>query len=154
MNNISFSAACFGLLLAVGLSATWAAGGDGKVPPPCEPGYRWVEETCSKQVVREVCKLVPKKKQVKKIVYATKENPFCLRKGGWKGFRCGQDDCGKDAGGICPKCKGPYPRKILVKTEITCEEPTMECVIEKVVETVPCTVWRKVPCDSAPAKVP
>lgn len=89
--------------------------------PPCEPGYRWAEEVRYKEAVRYVCKTVPDVKKVTKTVYSTKDDPFCL------------------------PGSGPHPRKILVKTEVTTEEPTTKRVVEKVVELVPYTVKTKVP---------
>ena len=59
---------------------------------PCEPGYRWVEEDSFVEVERYVCKVVPDVKKVKKIIYTTKENPFCVRK-------C---DCKKSCGEAWP----------------------------------------------------
>jgi len=124
----------------LGLSLLLVAQDADKPCPPCEPGYQWVEEVRYKEVVRYVCKMVPEVKKVKKIVYTPKEEPFCVRRatlfGGHK-----QADCGE-----CTRCKGPYKGTILVKTEITCEEPTTKCVTEKVVEKVPYVVRRKVPC--------
>ncbi len=92
-----------------------------------------------KEVVREVCKEVPDVKKVTKIVYTTKDAPFCLR-AGTPVLAGQQPGCG-----TCAGCKGPYPRKVLVKTQITTEEPTTKCVVEKVVELVPYTVKNKAP---------
>jgi hypothetical protein len=132
-------AAAAGLLLAV----VGAAAAD----PPCEPGYRWADQVVYKDVERLVCKVVPDVKKVKKVVYTQKDDPFCrpAHKPGCADPRCG---------GCCPDCKGPYTRKILVKTEVTCEEPTTKCVVARVVERVPCTVRVKVPCDPGPPDRP
>lgn len=124
--------AALGLLLTVVIRPLTA--GTPK-PAACEPGFQWVEEDSFTEVVRFQCKVVPDVKKVKKINYSTKDDPFCVR----KGLSCG--DCEK-----CLTCQGPHCRKILVKTEVTCEEPTTKCVVEKIVELVPCKVWKKVPC--------
>lgn len=138
--------------------------------PPCEPGYKYVEETCYKEVCRYVCKLVPDIVKTKKWVYSTKEDPFCIKestsclgclfnKGGLghglglghshKG--CGPEGCAKVE---CPSCNGPHCRLLLVKKEVVCEEPSLKCVVEKVVEVVPYTVCKKVPCTTnAPGSV-
>jgi hypothetical protein len=104
--------------------------------PPCEPGYTYVPETQVKEVERYVCKLVPYTKQTKKWVYSQKDAPFCIHKSGKLGWLCCFD----------PGCQGPFQRKLLVKTEIVVkEEPATRCVVEKTIEKVPCTVYRKVP---------
>src|SRR5687768_16690219 len=111
MNSKHLSVFCLSVLLAMALPAALAAGPPATHLPPCEPGYQWVEETCFKEVEREVCKLVPEMKKVRKIVYATKENPFCLRRSGLKALHRGHDACGEgDCAGACLKCKGPYCR--------------------------------------------
>ena len=118
-----------------------AAGAVVAADPPCEPGYRWAEELRCKDVERLVCKVVPDVKKVKKVVYATKDDPFCLPAA--KPLLGHQADCD------CAGCRGPFARKILVKTEITCVEPTTKCVVEKVVERVEYRVKVKVPCGPA-----
>ena len=104
------------------------------VKPPCEPGYTLVEEIQYQQVVRKVCKMVPDVKKVRKTVYETKEEDFCLSKK--------PNTCGK-----------PQTRKILIKKEIVEEVPTYRQVVESVVEVVPVKVYRKVPCPP-PGAVP
>lgn len=122
---------------------------------PCKPGHKWVEVDSYTEVVRYVCKVVPDVKKVRKVNYSTKDDPFCLPNGCLKELPVG---CATDAEG-CATCKGPYMRKILVKTEVVCEEPTVKCVVERVVERVPCKVKQMVPCGpvtvgSATAVVP
>lgn len=138
--------AALGLLLSAGLQA--GAGEPGTSPPgPCEPGYRWVQEDSFQEVERCVCKAVPSVKKVRKVVYETKPDPFCVRLASFRDLFAGKGKGGEaDCGEGCLKCKGPHHRAILVKTEITCEVPSTRCVVEKVVEKVPCKVWRKVPC--------
>lgn len=119
--------------------------------PPCEPGYKWVEVDSFTEVVRYVCKVVPDVKKVRKVSYSTKDDPFCLPNGCLKELPVG---CSADADG-CATCKGPYIRKVLVKTEVVCEEPTVKCVVERVVERVPCKIKQMVPCGPVPiATVP
>lgn len=105
--------------------------------PPCEPGFKWVEVTEMKEVCRYECRLVPDVKKTSKWVYSCVDDPFCIHK-----TPCHHHQCD----GACPTCKGPYCRKQLVKREVVCEEPTTKCVVEKIVDVVPCKVWRKVPC--------
>jgi len=127
--NMKFaSPILFGMLLVV-VANTLHAG----EPPPAEPGYRWVEVDGYEEIERLVCKVVPDVKKVKKIVYSTKDDAFCVPR----------PDLGGDSD-TCPTCKGLYHRKILIKKEITCEEPTTKCVTAKVKVKVPCKVWQKI----------
>lgn len=117
---------------------------------PCEPGYMWVAETCYREVVHKVCKLVPDTKKTTRTVYDCKVEDFCLP-------RCSLDcklGCdGKKAS--CPECeKKVYSKKLLVKRIITEEHPTTKCQVETVVEHVPYTVYRKVPCPPVAAPCP
>jgi hypothetical protein len=98
--------------------------------PYCEPGYQLVEEVVIQEVTRAVCKMVPETK--KKWVYSTIDAPYCVL-----------DSHGNHH---CPQCAGPYCRKLLVKRQI--DEPceTLKCVTELIVEKVPVTIYRKVPC--------
>ena len=101
--------------------------------PNCEPGYQIVEEVVIQEVTRAVCKMVPETK--KKWVYSTIDAPYCIQ------------ECSHGHGHAnCPHCSGPYCRKLLVKRQI--DEPceTMKCVTELIVEKVPVTIYRKVPC--------
>lgn len=126
------TAAAAGLLLTVAGVPLIAGGHPGPKPVKCDPGCEWVLEESFTEVVRLQCKVVPDVKKVRKVSYSTKDDPFCVQK------------CGK-----CDVCKGPYTRKILVKTETVIEEPTTKCVVEKFVELVPCKVWKQVPCQPA-----
>ncbi len=128
------------LAIALGLGLAWQASygthpHQHATPPVCEPGYQIVEETCTKQVERSVCKVVPDVKKVSKWVYSCKEDPFCIKK---HGGHCS-----------CPSCGDPQHRIQLVKREVIEEHPTTKCVVEKVVETVTYKVYRKVPCGPA-----
>lgn len=108
--------------------------------PECEAGYMLVEEIGTREVVREVCKTVPDVKKVKKWVYSTVPDNFCLQHTPCHGHH--GDCCGEG----CRYCEGPYCRNQLAKKLVTQDCPTTKCVVEKVVERVPCTVYRKVPC--------
>lgn len=104
--------------------------------PPCEPGYTYVAETHYVERVVQVCKRVQDVKKIKKTVYDIKEERFCLPHDWLDLFghkTC--NDCGT------PRCK-----RLLVKKEITEECPTTKCIVEKVIERVRYTVWRKVRC--------
>jgi hypothetical protein len=133
------------LAVALGLGLTWQASfgthpHQHLTPPVCEPGYQIVEETCTKQVERKVCKVVPDVKKVSKWVYSCKEDPFCIKK---SGKHC-----------TCDSCSDPQHRIQLVKREVIEEHPTTKCVIETVVETVAYKVYRKVPCAAVPPAAP
>ena len=55
-----------------------------------------------------------------------------------------------------PGLRGTPTRTILRKRIVTKEVPSTKCVVECVVETVPYTVYRKVPCPpagAAPARI-
>ena len=105
--------------------------------PVCEPGFKIVEETVIQEVTRTVCKMVPETK--KHWVYSTIDDPFCVR---------------DSKHGQCPNCAGPYCRKLLVKTQIDLPCPTLKCVTETIIERVPVTVYRKVPCAIVPETIP
>ncbi|MBI2807203.1 MAG: hypothetical protein HYX68_19650 [Planctomycetes bacterium] len=99
--------------------------------PPCESGFKLVEEITYQDVIKTVCKMVPETR--KKWVYSWVDDPFCIR----------------DAKhGQCPNCAGPYCRKQLVKRQIDVPCPTLKCVTEQVVERVQVVTYRKVPCDA------
>jgi hypothetical protein len=100
-------------------------------PPACEPGFKIVEEVVMQDVERFVCKMVPETK--KKWVYSMIDDPFCVQ---------------NTRHGDCPECSGPYCRKLLVKRLVDEPCPGMKCITEKIVERVPVTVYRKVPCDA------
>jgi hypothetical protein len=112
--------------------------------PACPPGCQVVEETCFREVARDVCKVVPDVVKVKKWVYSCVDEPFCVPGAGKSPHGLlHHDKC--DA--TCPTCTGPYCRKLLVKREVVVKEiPTTKCVVEKVVERVPYTVYHVQPC--------
>jgi hypothetical protein len=105
-------------------------------PPACPPGCKIVEETVYKEICLYRCKVVPEIK--KKWVYECVDAPFCIQS-------CAHGGCC----GECAHCTGPHCRKQLVKRQIDwkCD---VKCEVEKVVEVVPCKVYRVVPC-AAPA---
>jgi hypothetical protein len=104
------------------------------------------EEICYQNVVTHRCVLVPDVKQIKKTVYECKEVPFCLHKLPPL-FSHHKHDCCED----CPECDCPRYKKVLLKKEIVCDEICgTKCVIEEVVERVPCRVSRPCPhCSQA-----
>lgn len=129
----AFAAVAFGVAMAL-----QPASADGILRkhhnlPPCEPGFQYVEETVIQEVTRAVCKMVPETK--KKWVYSTIDAPYCV-----------QDS---HHGADC-HCAGPYCRKLLVKRQVDEPCPGMKCVTELIVEKVPVTIFRKVPCTDAP----
>lgn len=115
--------------------------------PPCEPGYQWVEVTTYKEVAHYACKIVPDIK--KKWVYKTIDDPFCIPCGLDHGCCCSSSCCPNMP---CGTCQGPFPRKLLVKWEIEKPCPKNKCVVEKTVEKIPCTEYRKVPICSGEFK--
>jgi hypothetical protein len=112
----------------------------GKNCPHCQ------EEVVYQDVVRHRCVLVPDVKQIKKTVYECQEVPFCLHKLPPL-FSHHKHDCCDE----CPECDRPRYKKLLLKKEIVCEEICgTKCVIEEVVERVPCRVCRPRPhCSQA-----
>jgi hypothetical protein len=130
----------FGLPLLVAAVNGAALQAQEPLLPPCEPGYTYVCVTEYKQVEKYICKLENYTKKNKKWVYTTKDSPFCIHKDHARLLHHCDPPC----------CLGPFERKLLVKKEIIVkEEPATRCVTEKVVTTVPCTVWRKLPIDQA-----
>jgi hypothetical protein len=132
-------------------------------PAACEPGYMIVEEVCYKDVVCKVCKPAPDTKKPKKWVYSVKTEDFCLPKapphgcGSGHGLGhahgCGKPDCGGCA--ECKRCGKVQCRNLLVKRQVDqCDEHTSKCVVETVVQRVPYTVYRKVPCTAPQHVVP
>lgn len=124
----------------VGALSTSRASGPDAPPAACEPGFKWVQVTEYREVCRDVCKIVPDVKETKKWVYSQIDDPFCIKR---SGRGCADGACANE----CASCEGPYCRKQLVKKLVICKEPTTKCVVEKIMEKVPCTVYRKVPCD-------
>jgi hypothetical protein len=115
--------------------------------PACPPSYRVVEEIVHQQVVRKVCKVVPEVKKHKKVVYCTKQEDYCLKK-------CPCPLGGGHGCDACPMCEQLRCRTVLLKKEVEVEEPSFKCVIECVVDVVPCKVFRVVPCGLAAPAAP
>jgi len=120
-------------------------------PPVCQPGYVIVEEITYQEVVRKCCKVVPEKIKTRRTVYGCKTEDYCLP-------RCphpwhGQSGCAEGAPAACPACSAPRTRQLLLKKEVVEEKSTFKCVVETVVEKVPCKVYRKVPCPG-PGPIP
>ncbi|MCI0462923.1 MAG: hypothetical protein L0Z62_38750 [Gemmataceae bacterium] len=107
-------------------------------PPTCEPGYTYVPETHYREVVHKVCKPCPEVVKKKKWCYSCKTEEFCVTR----------NPCARGDGHCGPgvKCAKPMTRNLLIKREVETECPETKCKIECVVERVPYTVWRKVPC--------
>lgn len=105
----------------------------------CEPGYKMIECTEYKEVIRDVCRTVPDVKKVSKWVYACKDDPFCINFSGKRICLCHEKEG-------CPHCKGPYDRIQLVKKEVITEIPITKCVVEKIVEVVPVKTCKKIRC--------
>ena len=103
------------------------------------------EEIVYKDVITHRCRLVPDKKQIKKTVYDCKEVPFCLHKLPPLFSHHGKDCCDICCE-PCAECDCPRYKKVLLKKEIVCEEICgTKCVVEEVVERVPCRVCRPCP---------
>jgi len=115
----------------------------GKHCPHCQ------EEVVYHEVITHRCVLVPDVKQIKKTVYECKEVPFCLPKLPPLFSHLRHDCCDS---GPCPECECPRYKKVLLKKEIVCKEICgTKCVIEEVVERVPCRVCKPCPHCSAGA---
>ncbi len=116
-------------------------------PPPCEPGYRYVQETGYREVDHPFCKVVPIKRT--KWIYTSRPDYFCIPACPLTGlFHHGDGCCANEP---CPACEGPNCRQKLFKKKVEWECGT-RCVVEVIKEKVPCPVWRKVPC--GPGEVP
>lgn len=145
------------IIVAGLIAATLAQGGSAQTywrsGQPCQPGYKLVEETCYREIVRCCCKVVPDVKKKTKVVYDCRCEPFCLPRLSCQGKHCAQ--CGSCDG--CCKCESPPAcgkvrnKTILMKKTITTECPSWKCVVEKVCERVPYKVYRMVPCDAGSA---
>lgn len=131
----------FGLCITGASLLRGAEHGHDHGPPACEPGYTVVKEVVYKEVVRKVCREVCDVKKVTKWVYDCKTENFCLKQCR-PGHKCSED---------CASCKGPYQKNLLIKRMVVEEHPTTKCVVEEVVERVPCVVYRKVPCAAVPS---
>lgn len=103
------------------------------------------EEIAYHDVITHRCRLVPDKKQIKKTIYDCKEVPFCLHKLPPFFSHHGRDCCDTCCQ-PCAECDCPRYKKVLLKKEIVCEEICgTKCVVEEVVERVPCRVCRPCP---------
>jgi hypothetical protein len=115
------------------LSTTAGGAAEGTIhlapsPAPCPP-----EQVHYHDVITHRCRLVPEVKQIKKTVYEVHEVPYCLKKLPplFSFHHRGCDDCAE--------CDCPRYKKVLFKKEIVCEEICgTKCVIEEVIERVPC----------------
>jgi len=149
----SFRNLAMATALSASLCALTALAGDHHhpAPPPCEPGYRIVEEVVYQEVTRKVCRQVEEKK--KKTVYSCKSQDFCVPDGPG---RCPRP-CGHhhrvDA---CPSCQAAgatiRSKCVLIKKQVD-DTPVKKWVVEEIKEVVPVTVYRKVPC-TVPALIP
>lgn len=124
------------LMLAVALAASGiAAAQDAQFVagpcPHCPP-----EQIVYRDVVTHRCVQVPDTRQIKKTVYEVQEVPFCLPKLPPFLSLFHHQCCDE-----CVECACPRYKKVLVKKEIVCAEICgTKCVIEEVVERVPCRV--------------
>lgn len=124
------------LLLAIVAAACCQSSVTAQVPlgpkPACPPGCKIVEEIVMKEQPRFCCEVVPKIK--KKWVYDCVEDGFCIPHSPLH-----QRGCDK-----VPHCRS-CTRKLLVKKEVeVCDG--YKCESKKTMETVPCKVYRVVPC--------
>jgi len=96
-------------------------------------------------VCKKVCVPAPDTKKVTHNCYRCKCEDVCLPKCGCP-FHCHHEcgDCCHDA--PCAKCGHPHTRHILLKKIVTEECPRTKCVVQTVVEQVPCKPCHKAPC--------
>lgn len=134
-------------MLIVGLAgAGMAMAGSEICPPPCEPGFKYIQVVEYHECDQVCCKRVPDVR--KKWVYCDKPDHFCLPKcrliGGCRKDGCGDDSCQASCGESCGECT-IHCKGQLYKKQVECVHGT-KCVLEHVKTVVPCTVWKKVPC--------
>lgn len=103
--------------------------------PTCPPGCKIVEEIVMKEQPRFCCEVVPNVK--KKWVYDWVEDGFCIPHSPLHGKACDK----------VPHCRA-CSRKQLVKKQVE-ECVGHKCEVKKTMETVPCKVYRIVPCTTA-----
>jgi hypothetical protein len=121
------------LLLILAMSPSFAFAQIALSPKPaCPPGCRVVEEIVMKEQVRFCCEVVPDMK--KKWVYDWVEDAFCIPHTPLHKHGCDKE----------PHCRS-CTRKLLVKKQVE-ECVGKKCEVKKTVETVPCKVYRIVPC--------
>ena len=116
--------------------------------PCCEQGYRIVEEIVYKDVIKKRCVPAPGVQKKVRWVYDCKTEDFCLPKCSCPLHGLNRHH-GCDKCASCIECAHPMKRNLLVKRMVVEECPADKCVIEEYVETVPCKVYRKVPCGNA-----
>lgn len=142
----SFALAALGLSLA---SLAGAADHHATTPAACA-ACSPCQEIVYKEVIKKVCRQVPDVKKVTKWVYDCKTEDFCIKQCsgllGKGGSGC-SSGCSTGCDSGCPNgtCSGPYQRTLLIKRLVTTEVPTTKCIVEEVVERVPCVV-KKAPC--------
>jgi hypothetical protein len=121
----------FAALVALIATATSAADGIIALAPspiPYAPGQVHYQD-----VITYRCRLVPETRQIKKTVYEVREVPFCLKK---LPHLCSLHHHGCED---CAECDCPRFKKVLFKKEVVCEEICgTKCVIEEVIERLPC----------------
>lgn len=132
----------FAVLALAGMDAVVRAQLALQPKPACPPGCKVVEEVIIKEQVRHCCKVVPNVK--KKWVYDWVEEGFCIPKSPFCPPGCDKHKI--------PHCKS-CTRKQLVKKEVE-ECAGYKCEVDKIVEKVPCKVYRIVPCGPAEAAFP
>ena len=93
---------------------------------------------CCAPAIQKQCVARPDVKKVTTPVYAVKEVDYCVRKYCFLDlFRHG---CGSpcDTCNACAPCGTPRVKRVLIKKERTCEEPTTKCEVEHVLCPTPC----------------
>jgi hypothetical protein len=106
------------------------------VSSPCPP-----DKIVYHDVITHRCKLVPQTKQIKKTVYEVKEVPLCLTKLPPLLSLLHHQCCDE-----CPECECPRYKRVLLKKEVVCAEVCeMKCVVEEIVERVPCRACASCP---------
>ncbi len=113
-----------------------AAEGLGRVIGHKSSGDPRCGEVVLQDVSCKVCKPVPDKKKVTKIVYECKEEWYCLPQCPCP-LHIGKHDCCDSSGATCPTCEKPRCRRVLIKKIVTEEKPTTKCVVETVTDRTP-----------------
>jgi hypothetical protein len=94
---------------------------------------------CCSPPIQKQCIARPDVKKTTKTVYAVKEVDYCLKNYCILDlFRHGCGSCCD----TCQPCGKPRVKRVLIKKERTCEEPTCKCEVEHVL----CPTYASAPC--------
>jgi hypothetical protein len=109
-------------------------------PMPHQP-YTVIEDVGCGSVCKPVCRAVPDVKKVTKVSYDLKEDQICLPNCSGLPFGFNRNQCK-------PYCEDPCNatircKRVLLKSETTCEEPTCKYEVQHVMEHMPVHVCQE-----------